>query len=117
MEEEIERLRAVLLDAGVDGARIDVIVPVIENVAYMKVKLDGARDAIKASQVAIPYDNGGGQKGIRENPLFKGYESLWKAYLAGMKIIIDEMPECAAKKEEEEKPTNMIALVKAMRTG
>ena len=40
----------------------------------------------------MPYDNGGGQKGIRENPAFKGYESLWKAYMQGMNRILDTLP-------------------------
>ena len=40
----------------------------------------------------MPYDNGGGQRGIRENPAFKGYESLWKAYMQGMNRILDTLP-------------------------
>lgn len=117
MEKEIERIRELLRDMDVKEKRIDMLCPIIENVAYMREKLDGARDAIKNSQVAIAYDNGGGQKGIRENPLYKGYEALWKSYIAGMKIIIDEMPECEAKHEEEQRPQNMIEIIRARKTG
>ena len=117
VEDEFNRLVECLRGCGVDDTMIEALRPVIENVAYMKDKLDGARDAIKNSNVAIAYDNGGGQKGIRENPLYKGYEALWKSYLAGMKMIIDAMPECAEKKTEEERPVNMLQMIRAKKTG
>lgn len=113
----MNRLLECLHGCGVDDTMIETLRPVMENVAYMKDKLDGARDAIKNSSVAISYDNGGGQKGIRENPLYKGYEALWKSYLAGMKMIIDAMPECETKKTEEERPVNMLQMIRAKKTG
>ena len=58
----------------------------------MKAKLDDAREQIKNTNVAIKYDNGGGQKGIRQNPAFKGYESLWRSYMQGMNRILDTLP-------------------------
>ncbi len=117
MNDEIKRIEYLLRSSGVDEARIELLHPIIENAAYMREKLDGAMDAIKGSQVAISYDNGGGQKGIRENPVYKGYEALWKSYIAGMKLILDEMPECEAKKEEEQKPQNMIEILRARKSG
>jgi hypothetical protein len=58
----------------------------------MRAKLDDSRQLIKNSNIVVPYDNGGGQKGIRENPAFKGYEALWKAYMQGMNRILDTLP-------------------------
>lgn len=95
-EEEHKRIIAILCDAGVSKKRIDMLLPVIENTSWMKAKLDDAREAIKNSNIVIAYDNGGGQRGIRENPLFKGYEGLWRSYMAGMSKIIDVLPEEAA---------------------
>ena len=92
---EAERLRALLFNCGVSQAYIDLLKTTIENTAWMKVKLDDARDAIKKTSVAIPYDNGGGQTGIRENPLFKGYENLFKSYMSGLKQILDVLPKQA----------------------
>lgn len=89
---EIKRLTAVLKDANISKRRMDALKPVVENTAWMKAKLDDARETIKNSQIVISYDNGGGQKGIRENPLFKGYESLWKSYMIGMGKILDALP-------------------------
>ena len=99
--DEQKRIAAVLADAGLSEKRMKLLEPVILNTAWMKAKLDDARDAIKNSQIVISYDNGGGQKGIRENPLFKGYESLWRSYMAGMSRILDCLPPEVAKREED----------------
>lgn len=116
-EQEQTRLMDLLIDSGVSGKRISVISPVVLNVAWMKAKLDDAREAIKNSQIVISYDNGGGQRGIRENPLFKGYESLWRAYISGMDRILSALPDEIAIKEknEIEKPSNVLEFVRDKR--
>ena len=112
MADEIKRLTSILKDAGVSEKRIKALGAVIENTAWMKEKLDDARERISDSSVAISYDNGGGQKGIRENPLYKGYESLWRSYMAGMDRILSTLPDEEIKKEELEKPKTMLELVR-----
>lgn len=113
--EEVERLRRMLFDCNVPEERIDLMQDVIVNTAWMKVKLEDAREAIEGSTVAIPYDNGGGQSGIRENPLFKGYEGLFKTYMSGLKQILDVLPpyEVQVKAEEIEKPKTVLELVRS----
>lgn len=91
--EEMERLRDLLTEYGVSDKRIKILEPIIENTAWMKVKLDEAREVVKDSTIVVAYDNGGGQKGLRENPIFKGYESLWKSYMSGMDKIISVLPQ------------------------
>ena len=112
---EVERLKSLLFDYNIPEKKIGFLEDVINNVAWMKVKLDEARAAIKTSNVVIPYDNGGGQKGMRENPLFKGYESLFKSYMNGMQQILNVLPKQVAEetKEEIEKPQTMLDLVRA----
>lgn len=100
--EEAERLKTLLEECGISDARIKTLSPIVENTAWMKIKLDEAREAVKTSNVVIPYDNGGGQKGLRENPLFKGYESLWKAYLAGVDRILNALPQEKAQEIKQE---------------
>lgn len=111
---EAKRLRSLLFNCGVAQNRIDLLSTLIDNTAWMKAKLDDAQRAIKESSVCIPYDNGGGQKGIRENPLFKGYEGLFKSYMAGMKTILSVLPPQAeqVRDEEIEKPKTMLELVR-----
>lgn len=60
-----------------------------ENVLWMEVKLANAREVIGRSSVAIPYDNGGGQKGIRKNPAFDGYNSLMSSYTKALKQLCE----------------------------
>ena len=114
-EEEQNRIIDIMTKSGVSDKRIKMLEPVILNTAWMKAKLDDAREVIKNSNVVIPYDNGGGQTGIRENPVFKGYESLWKAYMNGMERILSCLPQDVARVEAEEasKPKTMLELVRS----
>lgn len=112
-EEENNRILDLLNESGMKEARIEALRPVIENVAWMKVKLDDTREKIKTSSVVVPYDNGGGQTGIRENPLYKGYESLWKSYMTGMSKILEAFPAEQVKKEiEAQKPATVLEMVR-----
>lgn len=115
--EEIERLKSLLREFGVSERRIKILDTVIENTAWMKVKLDEARKVVKESTIVISYDNGGGQKGLRENPIFKGYEALWKSYMNGMDRIISALPneEAKAAVVEEIKPQSMLEIVRNKR--
>ena len=112
-EEENNRILDLLNESGMKEAKIEALRPVIENVAWMKVKLDDTREKIKTSSVVVPYDNGGGQTGIRENPLYKGYESLWKSYMTGMSKILEAFPPEEVKKEvEAQKPATVLEMVR-----
>jgi len=116
---EKNRLNLILKKANISKRRMDALRPVIENTAWMKVKLDDARAAIKNAQIAVAYNNGGGQKGLRENPLFKGYESLWKSYMLGMGRILDALPPEVvneATEPEEAAPQTVLALVRSKHT-
>lgn len=79
--------------AKISEHKMKVIEPVIVNTAFMKVKLDEAREQLKDATITVEYDNGGGQKGVRENPVFKAYEALWKSYMLGMDKILSVIPE------------------------
>lgn len=60
-----------------------------ENVLWMAAKLEATRREIADDPVAIPYDNGGGQTGIRKNPAFDGYNSLISSYTKALKQLFD----------------------------
>lgn len=111
---ELERLRGLLFSFHIEPSMMDMLAPVLENLAWMRVRLEDTRAIIKTSSVVIPYDNGGGQSGLRENPAFKGYESLWKSYMSGLGKILDMLPKSAEKiaVSEEEKPKTVLELVR-----
>ena len=113
-EEEQNRITDLLSEVGISDKRMKLLEPIILNTAWMKAKLDDAREAIKNSNIVISYDNGGGQKGIRENPLFKGYEALWKSYMHGMNRILDSLPTEIVQAETEiiERPQTTLELIR-----
>lgn len=111
---EKKRILALLADFYIQENKVKILEPIVENVAWMKVKLDDARAVIAGSNIVIPYDNGGGQNGIRENPAFKGYEALWKSYMAGLEKILEELPEeeRASAAEVADAPKTVLELVR-----
>ena len=113
-EKEYRRLKNLLKKAGVSKEKLQALDTIIRNTAWMKVNLDEAQESITIGELVTTYNNGGGQRGERENPLFKAYENLWKSYMQGMSTIISAMPESVAevKKEEIEKPKNMLEFVR-----
>ena len=115
MMDEKQRLVSLLFSCGISEDRIQLLDSVIDNTVWMKSKLDEAREQIKNSTVAISYNNGGGQTGVRENPLFKGYEALWKSYMSGMNVIMAALPQKVVEKEAEkiDTPKTVLQLVRA----
>ena len=113
-DEEQNRILDLLTDVGISDKRKRLLEPVILNTAWMKAKLDDAREAVKNSQIVIAYDNGGNQKGIRINPLFTGYEALWKSYMSGMTKILECLPDEKIEAETKvvENPKSMLELVR-----
>lgn len=81
--------RAAAMVASVPEATRDRARELAENVLWMEQKLEDARRVIGKSSVAIPYDNGGGQKGIRKNPAFDGYNSLMSSYTKALKQLCE----------------------------
>lgn len=90
---EREYFIALIDNSGVSDNRKKVLYKVAEDVAFMKCKLDETREQMQYEAIAIPYDNGGGQSGMRENPIYKGYENLWKAYMQGIDKILSLYPD------------------------
>lgn len=114
---ESRKIVKMLRENEVPETKIKCLKSVIDNVAWMKVELDTAREEIETgdnSSIIIRYDNGGGQNGLRENPLFKGYESLWKSYISGMDKILRALPAktAAVETKKDTKPRTILELVR-----
>lgn len=106
-------MKRLLKAAGVEEWKIKMLLPVMENAAWMCVKLEDSIAVIQSSEIVIQYDNGGGQSGIRQNPLFQGYEALWKSYMTGMSQIMAAAGAQKDTKSEKLKPKSVIALVRS----
>ena len=111
IKEERARLLEIIKTAPENKRR--ALEAVIDNLAWMRVKMDDTREAIQDEPVAIEYDNGGGQTGIRENPAYKGYEALWRSYVAGIGKIIDAVPDISADiVDTERNPKTVLEMVR-----
>lgn len=115
VKKEQRKISREIKKAKISEHKMKVIEPVVINSAFMKIKLDEAREQIKDETITVDYDNGGGQKGIRENPIFKAYEALWKSYMLGMdkilSIIPDEQKQDLVDQTEQIKPATVLDMV------
>lgn len=67
----------------------DEALELAESVLFMADKLEESRKAMKDEALIIPYDNGGGQMGIRENPHFTAYEKLVTTYTKSLRQLTE----------------------------
>lgn len=95
-----------------------VLESVVDNVAFLKVTLDGLREQLLTEEILIEYDNGGGQKGVRENPLYKQYTSLFGNFMKGMEKILAPMPDTDPETNpivQEAKPETLLDAIRKKR--
>lgn len=97
---EKNKIKKLLRESKIPDHKMKILEPTIENVALMKVKLDELRDQMISEKAVVAYDNGGGQKGVRENPVFKRYESFFKTYSLGMSEIFNVFRDEEGRKED-----------------
>ena len=89
---EHKRLEDLLERAGTPQQQRDMLAPVIDNMAWQRIKLDEARKEMQDASIVCHYDNGGGQAGERENPIFKAYINLFRAYMVGLEKFSSYLP-------------------------
>ena len=114
VKQEHTRLTALLDKANVPKQQRDVLAPVIDNMAWQRVKLDETREEMREASVVCEYDNGGGQTGVRENPIFKAYINLWRAYMVGLEKFSSYLPK-DMQEETASDGLNVLEQVKQMK--
>lgn len=75
VKKEIKRLAALFYD--IDENRRAFVAEQVRNMAWYTVSVKELQERIDEAGTLIPYDNGGGQSGIKENPDVKimlGYQ-------------------------------------------
>lgn len=96
---ELKRLQDLTRESIPKSLR-SVAMPLLHNLAWQKVKLDDARRELMGESLFIPYDNGGGQTGIREHPGFTAYNKLFTTFSRGIKQLTDLMDYEGAETDE-----------------
>ena len=111
VENEHKRLEALLDRADVPKQQRDVLAPVVDNMAWQRIKLDEAREEMQDASIVCEYNNGGGQSGTRENPIFKAYINLWRAYMVGLEKFTSYLP----KELQEEAAGDTISVLEQVK--
>lgn len=88
----------------IPAERKDQATKLAEELVYMQDKLENAKQLIGSTGVAISYNNGGGQSGVRENPALSAYQKLMKTYLATQSQL-------DAMRSDEEPDTFLLSLL------
>lgn len=114
VNKEHERLEALLDRAEVPQQQREVLAPVIDNMAWQRVKLAEAMEQMQDESLICEYNNGGGQAGIRENPIFKAYVNLWRAYMVGLEKYTSYLPK-ELQEEAKGDSLNILAQVREMK--
>ena len=114
-EKELEKLLGMIGKCPED--RREGLTAIAEHVAFVKVKLDEGRRACEDAGLTVEYDNGGGQKGERENPALKAYAALLKLYMDGMREIFRAMPEAERPAAVTDAQESVLDLVIRRRNG
>lgn len=58
-------------------------------VVLMSEKIEATITELQDAPLVIPYDNGGGQTGIRENPEFVAFEKLMASYTKSLRQLTE----------------------------
>lgn len=107
-----KKSKAEELCAGVHTLH-DESVALAESVLFMASKLTEARMRIQNEPLVIEYDNGGGQKGIRENPNFVAYEHMLASYNKSLR----QLTEIIDKGSSVRKPSGILSELEVIARG
>ncbi len=82
---------AELLCSGIPEKIRPYAVELAENVVFQCAKLAETRRAMEKnrSQLIVAYNNGGGQQGIRKNPIYEAYNQLMANYRKSLQQLTE----------------------------
>lgn len=69
-----------------------IVMPMIQNAAFMKVTLEDLQEIINQEGVTDVYQNGANQHGIKQSATLQSYNSLIKNYTAVIKALTKIVP-------------------------
>lgn len=70
-----------------------------EAVVLMSEKIIETLEELKDAPLVIPYDNGGGQTGIRENPQYVAFEKLMASYNKSLRQLSEIVEKSGSSRE------------------
>ena len=104
---DADRAQRMLHDlGGLSPDVVDLVRPLVIEAVWTEQRLADARRFIGTTEIVVPYDNGGGQMGVRRNPAYDGYNALAKTYVAYLKQI---QAMCGVQVSRDEDATSPLA--------
>lgn len=100
--------------SGIDLAKHPGARSIAENACWMEQRLAESREAIRTAPIVMPYDNGGGQTGIRKNPMYDAYEALLASYIKAVSQL-DAMVDSADGEDGEDGESPLQLLINRRR--
>ena len=72
--------------------KLAIVIPMIENAAFMRVTLDDLQKEVLSGGVVEHYQNGENQSGMKQSAALQAYNALLKSYTNVMKSLYNYMP-------------------------
>lgn len=90
IKQELERLTDIF------GSQ-EIIQPIVENAAFLRVTLEDLQDIVAESGPIEEYQNGANQRGVKQSAAVQSYNAMLKTYMAALKLLSDYAPKKALK--------------------
>lgn len=95
----MKQLEPAEIVAGVDKSKYPLAEELASDVLWQAERLLESRDTIKNAPIVIPYDNGGGQTGLRKNPMYDAYNSLFASFCKGFSQLTEMLADAPSAKK------------------
>ena len=90
ISEELDRIIELFFE--VDENQRAIVMPLLQNAAFMKVTLEELQEKINAEGVTEFYQNGANQHGVKQSATLQSYNSLIKNYASVIKTLSQIVP-------------------------
>ena len=84
--------RIALFFQELDEKKRDLVIPLIQNAAFMKVTLEDLQEIIIRDGVTEEYQNGANQHGIKQSATLQSYNALIKNYSSVIRSLAQYLP-------------------------
>lgn len=100
IRKEKNKLKKIFKD--IDANKLTFCMTLIERLAWLTVSVKELEDKIDIEGTTIPYDNGGGQSGIKDNPDVKTLIQYTRNITVITKQLVDLVPASQKKTKLEQ---------------
>ena len=97
-----EKARLMEIFKDIDSNKYNFVMTLIDRLAWLNVSVKEIEKSIDEKGTTIPYDNGGGQKGIRDNPDVKTHIQYTRNISTITKQLVDLVPPSQKKSKLDE---------------